>query len=74
MLFQVPQIDREDDIEQERERLRAEFEREVSEIRRQCEAERLTKEEIQRQYDILKVQYDNDLETLNTNHNQGKSK
>ncbi len=74
MLFQVPQIDREDDIEQERERLRAEFEREVSEIRRQCEAERLTKEEIQRQYDILKVQYDNDLETLNTNHNKGKSK
>jgi hypothetical protein len=69
-LFQVPQVDREDEIEKERERLRAEFEREVSEIRRQCDAERMTKEELQRKYDELKGQYDSELNALETNQNE----
>ncbi|CAF1072642.1 unnamed protein product [Adineta ricciae] len=58
------QFDRDDEIEREKERLRAEFEREVSEVRRQCDSERLTKEELQRQYNNLKKQYDNDLDAL----------
>ncbi|CAF3684652.1 unnamed protein product [Rotaria sp. Silwood1] len=60
-----PPINHEEDIEKERERLRAEFEREVSEIRRQYEAERLTKEDIQRKYEDLKLQYDSELDALN---------
>ena len=66
----IPQVDRTEEIENEKERLRLEFEREVSEIRRQCEAERLTKEDIQRKYDDLKVQYDTELDALNTNQNK----
>ncbi len=66
---QIPPVDREEEIEKERERLRAQYDREVSEIRRQCEAERLTKEEIQRKYDGLKAQYDTELDALNTNQN-----
>jgi hypothetical protein len=62
----VNQIDRDDELEKEKERLREEFERQVSEIRRQCENERLTKEEIQKKYDDLKVQYDTELDALNT--------
>lgn len=42
----------------------------MSEIRRQCEAERMTKEEIQKKYDDLKVQYDTELETLTANQNR----
>jgi len=61
----VNKIDRDDELEKEKERLREEFERQVSEIRRQCENERLTKEEIQRKYDDLKVQYDTELDALN---------
>ncbi|CAF0982889.1 unnamed protein product [Adineta steineri] len=66
-------VDVDDDLERERERLRAEFEREVSEVRRQCNEERLTKEELQRKYNDLKVQYDHDLESLNYNPNPQSS-
>ncbi|CAF4599340.1 unnamed protein product, partial [Rotaria sp. Silwood2] len=52
-------------IERERERLRAEYEREVSEIRRQYEVERVTKEDLQRKYDDLRLQYDGELDALN---------
>ncbi|CAF4248994.1 unnamed protein product [Rotaria socialis] len=59
-----PPVNFEEDIERERERLRAEYEREVSEIRRQYEAERLSKEDLQRKYEDLKSQYDTELDAL----------
>ncbi|CAF0963143.1 unnamed protein product [Rotaria sordida] len=55
-----------------KERLRVEFEREASELRRQCKDERLTKEELQRRYDDLKGQYDNEIDALNYNKNNQK--
>ena len=63
--FEVSQVDYDEEIEREKERLRAEFEREASELRRQCQAERLTKEELQRKYETLKGQYDNEIDALN---------
>jgi len=45
----------------------------VSEIRRQFEAERGTKEELQRKYDELRVQYDAELDNLNANKEQPQS-
>ncbi|CAF4383162.1 unnamed protein product, partial [Rotaria sordida] len=56
----------------EKERLRVEFEREASELRRQCKEERLTKEELQRKYNDLKGQYDNEIDALNYNKNNQK--
>ena len=52
------QSNHDEEIEREKERLREEFEREISEIRRQCDAERLTKEDVQKKYEDLKLQYD----------------
>ncbi len=57
------------DYDEEKERLRAEFEREASELRRQCETERLTKQELQRKYNELKEQYDGEIDVLNQNKN-----
>ena len=56
-------------IEKEKERLRAEFERQAFELRQQCESERLTKEELQRKYDDLKGQYETEIDALD--HQQG---
>jgi hypothetical protein len=39
-------------------------------LRRQCEAERLTKEELQRKYENLKGQYDTEIDALNPNRTQ----
>lgn len=61
------QTNHDDEIEREKERLREEFEREMSEIRRQWENERLTKEELQKKYDDLKLQYDCEVDALNAN-------
>ncbi|CAF4946682.1 unnamed protein product, partial [Rotaria sp. Silwood1] len=49
----------------------SEFERETSELRRQCKEERLTKEELQRKYNDLKGQYDNEIDALTYNKNNG---
>lgn len=63
--FEVSQADYDEEIEKEKERLRAEFEREASELRQQCQAERLTKEELQRKYEVLQGQYDTGIDALN---------
>ncbi|CAF3279197.1 unnamed protein product [Rotaria socialis] len=62
-------FDHEEEIEREKERLRAEFEREASELRRQCQEERLTKEELQRKYDGLKGDYDTQIDALGHHRN-----
>jgi hypothetical protein len=63
----VSQVDYDEEIEKEKERLRAEFEREASELRRQCQTERLTKEELERKYEALKGQYNIEIDALNPN-------
>lgn len=45
----------------------------MSEIRQQCEAERMTKEEIQRKYDDLRNQYDTELENLTATQTKDSS-
>lgn len=47
-----------EEIEKEKERLRVEFEREAFELREKFQAERLTKEELQKKYDTLHEQYE----------------
>lgn len=42
----------------------------MSEIRQQCEAERMTKEEIQRKYEDLRTQYDTEVENLTAARNK----
>lgn len=73
LLLEVSQVDYDEEIEREKERLRAEFEREASELRRQCQTERLTKEELQRQYEELKGQYDHEIDALNPSKMKNKS-
>ncbi|CAF0925805.1 unnamed protein product [Rotaria sordida] len=68
----IIKVDYDEEIEKEKERLRVEFEREASELRRQCKEERLTKEELQRKYNDLKGQYDNEIDALNYNKNNQK--
>ena len=51
-----------------------EFDREVSVIRRQCEAERLTKDDLQKQYDLLKSQYHDELDALDTDDRRQRPK
>lgn len=68
----IDRINHDDEIEREKERLREEYEREVSEIRKQFENERLTKEEIQKKYEDLKLQYDCEVETLNSNKSDAR--
>ena len=72
-LIQISQIDHDEEIEREKERLREEFERQVSEVRRQFENERLTKEEIQKRYDDLKLQYDCEVDALDANKTENTS-
>ncbi|CAF1241838.1 unnamed protein product [Rotaria magnacalcarata] len=62
-------FDHEEEIEREKERLRAEFEREASELRRQCQEERVTKEELQRKYNDLKGDYDTQIDALGHHRN-----
>lgn len=71
--FKGSQFDYDEEIEKEKERLRVEFERETSALRRQCQNERLTKEELQRKYEDLQGQYDSQIDTLTRTKSKKKS-
>jgi len=73
IFFKGSQFDYDEEIEKEKERLRVEFERETSALRRQCQSERLTKEELQRKYEDLQGQYDSQLDTLTRTKSKKKS-
>lgn len=73
-LFEVSQVEYDEEIEKEKERLRLQFERETSELRRQCQAERLTKEELQKKYDVLQEQYQTGVNGLTANSRSKKNK
>ena len=66
-------IDKEDEIESERQRLREQFEREVSELRRQCDVERLSKEELEKQYAELRTKYDSNLDRLTLDNDDAET-
>lgn len=66
-------MDYDEEIEKEKERLRLQFERETSELRQQCQAERLTKEELQKKYDMLQGQYQSEVNGLTANSRSKKT-
>ncbi|UJR31560.1 hypothetical protein I4U23_019047 [Adineta vaga] len=68
------QVNYDEEIEREKERLRMEFECEAGELRRQCEDERLTNHELQQKYNDLKEQYDGDINALEGYNLQTKGK
>ena len=72
--FKGSQVDYDEEIEKEKERLRVEFEREASELRQQCQAERLTKEELQKKYDSLQEQYQTGVNGLTAKNRLKKTK
>lgn len=73
LFFEGSQVDYDEEIEKEKERLRVEFEREASELRQQCQAERLTKEELQKKYDNLQEQYQTGVNGLTAKNRSKKS-
>lgn len=55
-----------DQIEEEKRKLREEFEEKIAEIKSQYEEEKLSKEALQKNMDTIQAQYDSQLVLLNT--------